>query len=146
MWIPEPDIHDGIFLSGWVPLYCKLNDSHGVSPSWVKSIMLYICVVFENGGSSPWIERDAPQRLRRVLISPPDIWFLQNKKSVTSIRNQFAYGDQSSGPFDSDSRGEGGVLGGKLLPFLLQIRPMSRKVNVNVLEFSIQHKLTYHKV
>jgi hypothetical protein len=30
-------------------------------------------IVFENGGSSPWIARDAAQRLSRKLIFPADI-------------------------------------------------------------------------
>ena len=42
--------HDGMLLLGWVPLYCKLKDSHAASPRGVESFMLYKCVALENGG------------------------------------------------------------------------------------------------
>jgi hypothetical protein len=54
-------------------LYCKLKDSHARSPRGVESIVLYISVVFENGGSLPWTASDIAHRLSRELISPADI-------------------------------------------------------------------------
>jgi hypothetical protein len=66
-------IHDGILLTGWVPLYCKLKDSHARSLRGVESIVLYISVALENGGSSPWTASDTAHRLSRELTSPADI-------------------------------------------------------------------------
>jgi hypothetical protein len=66
-------IHDGILSTGWVLLYYKLKDSHARLPRGVESIVLYISVVFENGGSLPQAASDAAHRLSRELISPADI-------------------------------------------------------------------------
>jgi hypothetical protein len=66
-------IHNGILSTGWVPLYCKLKDSHARSPREVESIVWYISVVLENGGSSPRTASDVAHRLSRELISPADI-------------------------------------------------------------------------
>jgi hypothetical protein len=62
-----------VLSTGQVPLYYKLKDFHARLPRGVESIVLYISVVFENGGPSPWTASDAARRMSKELISPADI-------------------------------------------------------------------------
>ena len=112
-----------------------MKDCHGTSPRGVSSIVLYMCVALENGGSSLWGARDAAQRLRIKSISLADIWLRRNRKSATSNSTRLLYGLQLLGP-RSESRGGGGVSAGISLPSSSQIFPI---INNNLCQFFIKN-------